>query len=219
MALHPVSRRILTCPLGRLVGVLAVCLAIAFPAAGQSESTPSAEERAAMAKDAVPTPRDYRIGPDDVLSVVFWREEAMSAEVVVRPDGKISLPLIKDVDAAGHTPEELTAEIAEAATKFIARPNVTVIVKAINSRKIFVMGQVAKPGSFPLTGDITVLQALAQAGDVLEYAKKTRIVVVRKVDGPGGKEERFTFNYKDVVQGKHTEQNILLKPGDTVIVP
>jgi polysaccharide export outer membrane protein len=161
-------------------------------------------------------PRDYVIGPEDLLSIVFWQEPAMSTEVVVRPDGKISLPLLKDVQAAGYTPEQLTDALMKAATKYVSRPNATVIVKQINSRKVFVVGQVAKPGAFPLSGDLTVLQVIALAGDVLEYAKSSSVVIVRK---EAGGEQRFKFNYKQVVKGKNTEQNILLKPGDTIIVP
>jgi polysaccharide export outer membrane protein len=161
-------------------------------------------------------PADYRIGPDDLLSIVFWREKDMSADVVVRPDGKISLPLLKDVQAAGYTPDQLTDALVQAASKYIGRPNATVVVKAINSRKVFVVGKVAKPGAFPLTSDMTVLQLIALAGDVLEYAKSKSVVVIRRADDG---EHRFNFNYKDVLRGKNPEQNVLLKPGDTVIVP
>jgi polysaccharide biosynthesis/export protein len=161
-------------------------------------------------------PADYVIGPEDVLSIVFWREKEMSTEVVVRPDGKISVPLLKDMQAAGYTPDQLTAVLMKAASKFIGQPNATVVVKAINSRKVFIVGKVAKPGAFPLTGEMTVLQLIAVAGDVLEYAKSKNVVVVRKTDDG---EQRFKFNYKDVLQGKNAGQNILLKPGDTVIVP
>ena len=161
-------------------------------------------------------PADYLIGPEDVLSIVFWREKEMSTDVVVRPDGKISLPLLKDVQAAGYTPDQLTAALVKAASKYIGQPNATVVVKAINSRKVFVIGQVAKPGAFPLTGDMTVLQLIALAGDVLEYAKSKSVVVVRTAEGG---EQRFKFNYKEVLRGKNAGQNILLKPGDTVIVP
>jgi len=167
-----------------------------------------------IASDSVPP--DFVIGADDVLSIVFWQETAMSSEVVVRPDGKISLPLLKDVQAAGYTPEQLTATLVKAASKYVAQPNATVIVKQIHSRKVFIVGQVAKPGSFPLTGDMTVLQLISLAGDVLEYAKSKDIVVVSKENGS---EHRSKFNYKDVLKGKHIEQNILLRPGDTVIVP
>ena len=161
-------------------------------------------------------PADYRIGPEDVLSIVFWREKEMSTDVVVRPDGKISLPLLKDVQAAGYTPDQLTDALVKAASKYIGQPNATVVVKAINSRKVFIVGKVAKPGAFPLTGDMTVLQLIAMAGDVLEYAKSNSVVVVRKAEGG---EQRFKVNYKDVLRGKNAAQNILLKPGDTVIVP
>jgi len=148
----------------------------------------------------VSVPADYVIGPEDILNVVFWAEKDLSGEVVVRPDGKISLPLIKDVAVAGLTPEQVTEVLVKAATKFVAQPNATVIVKAINSRKVFVVGQVGKPGTYPLVADTTVLQLIAQAGDVLEYAKAKNIVVVRK---EGGREQRFKFNYRDVLKGKH----------------
>jgi len=134
----------------------------------------------------------------------------------VRPDGKISLPLLKDIQAAGYTPDQLTGVLVGAASKYISQPNATVIVKEINSRKVFIVGQVAKPGGYPMTGSMTVLELIALSGDVLEYAKSKNIVVVRKEnDG----ERRFQFNYKDVLKGKHSEQNIRLTPGDTVIVP
>lgn len=194
-----------------ILGVLLAGPAFAQTAAGSGTADPPADVPA-----GVTLPADYRIGPEDVLSVVFWREKDMTSDVVVRPDGKITLPLLKDVDAAGYTPEELTTSLTQAAAKYISQPNVTVIVKAINSRKVYVLGQVAKPGAYPFAGDLTVLQAIALAGDVLEYAKKSDVVVVRKVHG---KETRFPFNYKDVVKGKHPEQNIALQPGDTVIVP
>lgn len=161
-------------------------------------------------------PAGYVIGPEDMLSIVFWGEKDMSGDVIVRPDGKVSLPLINDIQAAGYTPEQLTQIVVKAASKYVAQPNATVIVKAIHSRKVFIVGQVSKPGAFPLIGDLTVLQLIAQAGDVLEYAKSKDIVIVRKEEG---RERRFKFNYKDVLRGRQIEQNILLKPGDTVIVP
>ena len=198
--------------------LIVLCAALSAPA--DARQALGAAERAydgnsaAVASTAVPS--DYVIGPEDVLSIVFWREKEMSTDVVVRPDGKISVPLLKDVQAAGYTPEQLTATLVDAASKYIAHPNATIIVKEINSRKVFVVGQVAKPGGFPLTGDMTVLQVIALAGDVLEYAKAKDIVVVRKEDGG---ERRYYFNYKDVLKGRNAEQNIVLKPGDTVIVP
>ena len=204
--------------LGRSACIAAVCGILWAPAAAaQQTPTPQASAKAdGMPVPSTTVPRDYVIGPEDVLSIVFWQETALSTDVVVRPDGKISLPLLKDVQAAGYTPEQLTGALMKAATKFVARPNATVIVKQINSRKVFVVGQVAKPGAFPLTGDLTVLQAIALAGGVLEYAKSTNVVIVRKEEG---REQRFKFNYKEVLKGKNTAQNIVLKPGDTVIVP
>jgi polysaccharide export outer membrane protein len=161
-------------------------------------------------------PAGYVIGPEDVLSIVFWRDKEMSADVVVRPDGKISLPLLNDVGAAGYTPEELRAQLVKAASKFLEDPNATVVVKEINSRKVFVTGQVGKAGSYPLIGEMNVLQMIAHVGGLLEYADAKNIVVVRTENG---QERRFKFNYKDVVKGKNVAQNIVLKPGDTIIVP
>jgi polysaccharide export outer membrane protein len=164
----------------------------------------------------VPTPADYVIGPDDVLSVVFWREKDMSSEVAVRPDGKISLPLLNDVQAAGLTPDQLRLALTEAASKFVEEPTVSVVVKTINSRKVFVTGQVNKPGPYPLSGPSTVLQMISTAGGLLEYAKAKNILIMRTENG---KPVSFKFNYKDVSQGKNLKQNIELKPGDTIIVP
>ena len=166
-------------------------------------------------KAAASVPADYVIGAEDVLSIVFWRDKELSADVVVRPDGKISLPLLNDVTAVGLTPEQLAAELMKAATKYIADPTASVIVREIKSRKVYIIGQVAKAGPYPLTSDMTVLQLIAMAGDLLEYADAKNVVITRMENG---KERRFKFNYKDVLRGKGLEQNILLKPNDTVIV-
>jgi polysaccharide export outer membrane protein len=147
---------------------------------------------------------------------VFWRDKEMSADVVVRPDGRISLPLLNDVQAAGITPEELRAKLEKSAAKYIAEPNATVVVKTINSRKVYITGNVVKPGTYPLNGDMSVLQLIAVAGGLQEYADSKKIVVMRKDEG---RDEFFSFNYKDVVKQKNVQQNIALKPGDTVVVP
>jgi polysaccharide biosynthesis/export protein len=170
----------------------------------------------AAAPVGVPLSPDYVIGPEDVLGVYVWKEADVSGDVTVRPDGKISIPLLNDIHAAGLTPEQLRQRITEAAKKFLEEPTVTVVVRAINSRKVFVTGQVAKGGPYPLTGPTTVLQLLAQAGGVLEWAAVDRIVVLRNENG---RPVSFQFNYKEVSRRKNLEQNILLKPGDTVIVP
>ncbi|HJZ75898.1 MAG TPA: polysaccharide biosynthesis/export family protein [Vicinamibacterales bacterium] len=160
-------------------------------------------------------PTGYVIGAEDVLSVIFWREKDMTTDVVVRPDGKISLPVLNDVRAAGLTPEQLASNVETAAAKYINGAEVTVIVKEIHSRKVFVVGEVGKPGSFPLASDTTVLQILAEAGGLLETAKRSGIVVLREENG---RTRRFAFNYNDVLKGKKPEQNIRLQPGDTILV-
>ncbi len=185
---------------------------------------PSACAFAQAASSQAQTPREadgakdpsYVIGTDDVLAIVFWELPTHGAEVVVRPDGKITLPLLNDVQAAGLTPEQLRASITTAASKYIREPAVSVIVKQINSRKVFVSGQVAKPGPYSLTAPTTVLQLLALAGGPTDFAKKSKIAVMRTQDG---QTVRLKFNYSDVLNGKNLEQNILLQPGDTVVVP
>jgi len=164
----------------------------------------------------VNVPTDYLIGPQDVLSIVFWREKDMSVDVVVRPDGKISLPLLNDIEAAGQTPDALRAAIAKAAAKFFEEPSVSVVVKEIKSRNVSITGQVTKPGSYELTSGMTVLQLIAVSGGLLEYADAKNIIVMRKENG---RDRAFKFNYKDVMKQKNVEQNIALKPGDIVLVP
>ncbi len=186
-------------------------LTAAVPAAwGQSQRAPS---RAAAAVPLPVPPPDYTIGPDDKLSIVFWKDTEITSDVIVRPDGRISLPLLNDVQAAGLTPDQLRERLLVAASKFIADPAATVVVKEINSRHVFITGSVEKPGSYPLKGPTTVLQLIATAGGLREFVSGKNIVVVR----PGN--TRIKFNYQDVVGGKKLNQNIELRPGDTVIVP
>jgi len=135
----------------------------------------------------------------------------------VRSDGKISLPLVGEVQASGHTPRQLEQEIAKKLQSYISEPEVTIIVQQINSRKFNVLGQVAKPGSYPLANSPTVLDAIAVAGGFRDFAKQKSIYVLRK--GSDGSQSRLPFNYKDVVKGKSVEQNVKLQPGDTVVVP
>ena len=187
------------------------------PTFGQAPSSLGNAGNSVMQARSVTLPTDYVIGVEDRLSVVFWREQdkALTTEVVVRPDGKISVPMLNDIAAAGLTPEQLAVTVQEAAAKFIRDPAATVIVREIHSRKVFVIGEVAKPGAVDLGNDMNVLQVLAAAGGFLEHAKKSDVVIVRKVND---REQRFKFNYKDVVRGKKIEQNIQLLPGDTVLV-
>jgi polysaccharide export outer membrane protein len=181
--------------------------------------TPAPATAGATAPDqkGVEAPADYVIGPDDLLGVVVWREQDLSTDVKVRPDGKVSLPLLNDIQAAGLTPEQFRKVVTAAATKFVADPNVTIIVKQINSRMVYVMGEVGKPGTYPLTtSDTTVLQMLALAGGPTPFAKKDEIGVVRTV---AGKTTRYRFNLDDVTRGRRMEQNLVLRPGDTIFVP
>jgi polysaccharide biosynthesis/export protein len=162
-----------------------------------------------------PAPPEYVIAVDDVLTVAFWQDQISATDVVVRPDGKISLPLLNDVQAAGLTPQQLATALEQAASKYITEPDATVIVKEIRSRKVFVLGEVGAPGMVPLAGDMTVLQLIAISGGLLEYADKNNIVIIRTENG---REQRLKFNYNDVVGGKNVQQNIFLQPGDTVVV-
>jgi polysaccharide biosynthesis/export protein len=190
------------------------------PAAKPPTAKPPASKPPAatpQGPDALKVPVDYIIGPDDVLGIMFWRDKDMSVEqVVVRPDGMVTLPLLNDVKAAGLTPDEFREQVMKAATQYVEDPNVTIVIRQINSRKVYVTGNVSKPGSFPLTGPTTVMQALAMAGGLTEYAEESDIVIMRTVNA---KTQTFKFNYKDVIKGKKLEQNIELRPGDTIIVP
>lgn len=182
----------------------------------QGNSTPAtAPNRVAPAASTPTLPTDYVIGVEDMLSVIFWREKDMSADVIVRPDGKISLPMLNDVTAAGLTPEQLADVVAKAGAKFVRDSGATVMVKEIRSRKVYIIGEVNKPGTMQLGSDMTVLQALGEAGGFVEGANKSEVVIVRK---EGTSERRFKFNYNDVVKGKNPAQNIRLLPGDTIIV-
>jgi polysaccharide export outer membrane protein len=171
---------------------------------------------AAAGATGITPPSDYVIGPNDQLLILFWREKDLSADVLVRPDGKISLPLLNDVQAGGLTPEQLRVKVTEAAQRFVEDPNATVVVRQINSRKVFITGEVEKPGEYVLAGPTTVLQLIATAGGLKEYADREKIVVLRTENG---REEALKFNYQQVVRQQNPKQNITLKPGDTVIVP
>ena len=162
------------------------------------------------------TPSGFVIGPEDVLSVLVWREAEVSGDVTVRADGMITLPLIRDVHAAGLTPDVLAERIQTALREFITDASVTVVVKQMNSRKVFITGHVTRPGSYPLTSPMTVVQLIALSGGLLEFADRSKITVMRV--GPSG-HETHRVNYKQLAKGEDLQQNIDLKPGDTVIVP
>ncbi|MGB9497695.1 MAG: polysaccharide biosynthesis/export family protein [Dissulfuribacterales bacterium] len=167
-------------------------------------------------EDKIPAEDKYVIGPADILEIHVWREPDLSRTIPVRPDGKITLPLLNDVQASGLTPLELKARIEKGLAKFVESPTVSVAVQEIHSKNIFVFGQVESPGQYPLQKDLTVLQALSLAGGFAEWADKGDIIVLRKENG---KQRRIKFDYKNVSKGKHLERNIFLRPGDTIIVP
>lgn len=164
----------------------------------------------------IPVEDEYIIGPTDILEIHVWREPDLSRTIPVRPDGKITLPLLNDVQASGVTSLELRAEIEKGLAKFVESPTVSVAVQEIHSKNIFVLGQVVSPGGYPLQQDLTVLQALSLAGGLAEWADKGNVVILRNENG---KQSRIKFDYKNVSKGKHLEKNIVLKPGDTIVVP
>lgn len=215
---HPFfwSRRLsVACGLAASMAVTANAQQPVAPPMAMEASAPN-NSPANTAGTGVVSPPDYTIGPEDQLSIVFYNDKNMSADVVVRPDGKISLPLINDVKASGLTPEQLRAQLSVDAKRFVQDPNVSVVVRQINSRKVFIMGSVEKPGTYPLIAPTTVLQLIATAGGVKEYADTKKIVIIRM---DGGRQVTFNFNYRDVVSQKNVQQNIELRPGDTIVVP
>ena len=186
----------------------------AAPTNTNEETNKNAEAATAPAK---PHDDTFIIGVDDVLAVNVWKETEVSRSVPVRSDGKISLPLVGEVQAAGETPHQLEMAIAKRLQSYISEPEVTVIVQQINSQKFNILGQVTKPGFYSLANSPTVLDALAMAGGFRDFAKKKSIYVLRQ--NPDGTTTRLPFNYKDVIQGKNATQNVKLQPHDTVYVP
>jgi polysaccharide biosynthesis/export protein len=198
------------------------------PAAGSSTPTPSQEPGPVPAspQPALPdhpasasrgVPDDYVIGSGDTLQISVWKEPEASVPVaVVRPDGKVTVPLIKEIEVAGLTPTQAEQKITERLTKFITDANVTVVVATISSKKIYVIGAARKEGPLPYTYGMSVMQALSEAGGITEYAKRKKIYILRTENG---REYRLDFNYDEVVKGERMEQNILLLPSDTVVIP
>ena len=175
---------------------------------------------AAPIKNEESTPEEsseqYILGSEDVIEVSVWKEKELSKVVIVRPDGRISLPLIGDIQAAGLTAEELKENIKKALIDFVDNPTVSVIVQQINSLKIFIQGEVTNPGVLELKSNITVIQAISLAGGFTEWARKDRIAILRR---SGDKVVRIPINYEKILSGDDPSQNILLKRGDTIIVP
>jgi polysaccharide export outer membrane protein len=197
------------------LGIAAVAPAYAQrSAAAAPAATPALATPPPVA--GVPVPDGYVIGPEDVLAVQFWRDDQISGDAVVRPDGKITLRLLNDVDAAGLTPEQLRERLMQAASKFLEDPQATVAVKSINSRKVYITGEIIKSGPFAINSPMTVLQLITMAGGLTEYAKRDKILVHRL---ESGRPIVLKFDYEAVLEGKKLEQNILLRPNDQVTVP
>jgi polysaccharide export outer membrane protein len=177
---------------------------------------------AAMTKIAAPVPVGvtddpaYEIGPGDMLNISVWKEPDVSGTVPVRPDGQISLPLLNDVQAAGATPAKLAATITDRLKQYLNDPHVTVIVTAANSRRIYLIGEVMKPGAIPMLPNMTVLQALSTSGGFTPFANMKKMYVLRT---EGGKQIKIPVNYKAAISGQAPAQNIALRPGDTIVVP
>jgi polysaccharide export outer membrane protein len=178
-------------------------------------SAPSAERKPEPLVTVPTADKDYVIGPDDVLHVSVWKEPEMTVTLPVRSDGKISMPLINEIVAAGLTPYALQQEIAKRASEFVARPQVTVIVNEVRSKKIYVVGEVAHPGTYPFSSGLTALQALTTAGGLNQFANAKRIVVLRKQDSTG---VTLHFDYNAVVRHGDIKADIDLRPGDTLVV-
>ena len=174
-----------------------------YPGEGQQPQPPSQEGL-------------YQLGPEDLIQVLVWKNEALTKTVSVRPDGWISLPLVGDIKAAGLTPMQLKATIVEKMKEFVADPNVTVIVEDIRTFKVFMVGEVVRSGAYAMKSNTTVMQALAMAGGLTQFASRTRIMILRRENG---KEVGIRFNYNEVASGSDVSKNLQLRPGDTIIVP
>jgi len=213
---------------GLRLGIFGVCILISGCLAAQTDTakkpdnSKSEDQTAAAEANADKTvghPHDdtYIIGADDVLAINVWKEPEVSRTVPVRSDGKISVPLAGEVQASGETPRQLEKELATKLQSFISEPEVTVIVTEVKSQKFNVLGMVSKPGSYPLTNSSTVLDAIALAGGFRDFAKQKSIYILRQ--NPDGGQSRLPFNYKEVIKGKNSAQNIKLQPRDTIVVP
>jgi polysaccharide export outer membrane protein len=205
------------------VAALALALGVAAPAFAAQEKAeqaqpaePSKPEAAGPVKPmtlpASVDPTTYTLGADDVLFIRVWREPDLSGTMAVRPDGKITIPLINEVQAAGLTPKVLGDHITEALSKFINNPQVMVSVQSVRSKRYYVTGEINRPGAYPLATPTTVFEALTMAGGFREFANTKHIVIIRGT-------QRLKFNWKDVVKGKNLGQNVLLENGDKVVVP
>src|SRR5579872_3576451 len=202
-----------------LAGGLGLAWLAAAPILAQKEPAPVAAGRG----DAPPAPpkpdssvavdpKTYVIGAQDVLSIKVWREQDFTGLYTVRPDGKITIPLLGDVQASGLTPERLGEQLKQGLSNFINAPDVSVSLQTVNSKKFYITGEVNRPGEYVLAIPTKVFDALSNSGGFRDFANKKKIIIIRGTD-------RLKFNYQDILKGKNLEQNIFLENGDTVVVP
>lgn len=213
----------------KLIGMALMVAIASLTAHGQSGAIKPSETKLSAVKEGVAYTSaadlsvkaatddpNYVIGPEDELIISVWKEPDISRTVPVRPDGKISLALLNDVQATGRTPMQLGSDITEKLKGFISEPQVTVIVAKINSQRIFVVGEVPRTGAFTLLPNMTAVDAISSAGGFTPFAKRTKIYILRKENG---KMTTIPFNYKEVVRNRRTDQDVVLKPGDRIVVP
>ena len=197
---------------------IAILIVISLSAMAQSslvsKDSSTAEPEAKTSSDAASS--YYTIRPEDTISISVWRQPDFSATLPVRPDGRITLPLVGDVVAAGKTPTQLASDLTAALKTYIEQPRVSVTVAQVSARKVYVLGEVNRPGPIVMTPSMTVLEAIAAAGGPTAYANSKKMFVLRNENG---KESKLPFNYKDALKGKLADQNIALKPSDTIVVP
>jgi polysaccharide export outer membrane protein len=201
------------------LSTMLACIMFSSAALSQNASSAGGPVATPSNPEAATKPHDdsFVIGNDDLVAISVWKEPDVSRSVPVRSDGKISLPLVGEVRAAGETPLELEQEISSKLLNYISEPQVTVIVQQINSQKFNILGQVTKPGTYALTSNSTVLDAIAMAGGFRDFAKQKSIYVLRQ--NTDGTQKRLPFNYKEVVKGQNIEQNVKIQPRDTIIIP
>lgn len=206
--------------LGCFLSGMVISSAMAESTPGQTPASVPGQHRAleAAEKSSLIVTSDYTIGPEDVLEITVWRNTDLSKVVAVRPDGRISLPLIGDIGAAGRTAAELSGAIAEKLKEFKENPQVSIVVKEVNSYAIYVLGEVTKPGKYPLKSKTTLLQAITLASGFTPAAARNKIVVFRFGE-QGGKDTKIKASYDDIIMRDESLQNIQLKPGDTIVVP
>jgi len=204
----------------RFIFAMAMSLSLLPVVAGGLDSAKGQQDgrtasSAASNSKATTQPKEPFIGADDTLHISVWKEPDLTNTLPVRPDGKISMPLLNDVQAAGLTPMQLADSLTEKLKKYLADPRVTVVITQMNSQRVYVLGEVLHSGALPLLPNMTVLQALATAG-FTQFANTKNIYVLRTVNG---KQQKMAFNYKQAMRGDAVAQNISLKPGDTIVVP